>query len=74
MVNLIAERQVVPEFVQHRAGVGPIARAVVDLLRNDERATQMRAALRDVRRQLGPPGAMGRAADAVLQTLKTCRS
>jgi lipid-A-disaccharide synthase len=65
MVNLVAERPLVPEFVQHRATPSRIADAVIGMLRDDERSEAMRAGLRQVRERLGPPGAVDRAADAV---------
>ena len=70
MVNVIAGRAVVPEFVQSRATASRIANEVVDLLRNDSRAAQMRQALRKVTEQLGPPGAVERAARAILDELR----
>ena len=70
MVNLIAGREVVPEFIQHRATPGGIAKALVDVLRNQERNLVMRTALRAVKEQLGPPGAVDRAARAVLEILQ----
>ena len=41
MVNVVTQKAVVPEFVQHRATPKRIADATVELLRNDERATAM---------------------------------
>ena len=71
LVNVIAGEQIVPEFVQHRARPERIARAIVELLRSDERRAQMKDALqRQVKDRLGEPGAVERAADAVLQSLK----
>ena len=71
LVNVVAGRDVVPEFVQYRAQPEGIARAIVELLRDDERRTQMQEALRrDVREQLGEPGAVERAATVVLEFCK----
>jgi lipid-A-disaccharide synthase len=69
MVNLLADHPVVPEFLQHRAQPRRIADEVVDLLRDEERAARMRTALGEVTQRLGPPGAIERAADAVLDCL-----
>ena len=73
MVNLVAEHALVPEFIQHRAQPSRMADAIVELLRNDARRIQMQEGLREVRRRLGPPGAVGRAADAVLELLQERR-
>ena len=61
LVNLVAEREVVPELLQERAEAGPLAEAVGPLLDPDEprtRAQQEGLAL--VRRRLGDRGATTR--------------
>ncbi len=70
MVNVIAGRSVVPEFVQYGARPGRIASAIVSLLRDRDRRERMRAELQMVREQLGPPGSVDRAARAVLNELR----
>ena len=70
MVNVVAERAVVPEFVQHRATPTRVAQAMVALLRDEERCEAMQAGLREVKQRLGPPGAVERAASVVLETLR----
>ena len=69
IVNLIAGRTIVPEFIQHRATASRIAREIVSILRSDERRASMQASLRRVRDELGPPGALDRAAHAILDEL-----
>lgn len=66
MVNLIAGRRVVPELIQDDCTPEAMAREVLSFLTDNARADRTRAALADVRRKLGSPGASGRAADAVL--------
>ena len=66
MVNLIAGRRVVPELIQDDCTPDAIAREVMSFLTDTARAAETRAALADVRRKLGSPGASGRAAEAVL--------
>jgi lipid-A-disaccharide synthase len=66
MVNLIAGRRVVPELIQNDCTPAAISREVLSLLTDTARADEIRAALAEVRRKLGGPGASGRAADAVL--------
>ena len=70
MVNVLAGRAVVPELIQHRATPARIAREVIGLLRDDERAEAMRRELRQVVQALGPPGAVDRAAGVVLEFLQ----
>ncbi len=69
LVNVVAGRRVVPELIQHAASPKRLADAMMELLRDDERCAVMKAALQDVRAQLGPPGAVVRAASAVLDLL-----
>ncbi|HJZ63727.1 MAG TPA: lipid-A-disaccharide synthase [Candidatus Acidoferrum sp.] len=68
MVNLIAEREVAPELIQETFTAEKIAREVETLL-EPARAAQARADLSEVRRRLGPPGAVERAAEAILALL-----
>jgi lipid-A-disaccharide synthase len=70
LVNVVAQRRLVPEFIQQRAQPKRIAAAVTELLRNQERTNAMKAGLREVRAKLGPPGAVERAADVVREILQ----
>ncbi|MBI4353901.1 MAG: lipid-A-disaccharide synthase [Candidatus Omnitrophica bacterium] len=70
MVNVIAGSEVVPEYVQYRATPPRIAREMVELLRSDQRRDVMRRELREVREALGPPGAVERTAQAILEELQ----
>jgi lipid-A-disaccharide synthase len=71
MVNLIAERRVVPELIQKDFTPDQVAEEVLRLL-NDPRAREdLRAGLAEVRRRLGPPGAVDRAADAIAALLSS---
>jgi lipid-A-disaccharide synthase len=73
MVNLIAERPVVPELIQKDFTPKRVADEVLRLL-NDPRAREaLRAGLAEVRTRLGPPGAVDRAAEAIASLLATSR-
>lgn len=65
MVNLIAERRVVPELIQSDFTPGRVAQEVLNLLQNPSAREQLRSGLAEVRQRLGPPGAVERAADAI---------
>jgi lipid-A-disaccharide synthase len=69
MVNLIAERAAVPELIQKDFTAAKIAEHAMRLLRDPAATAAMRAELAEVRRKLGPPGAVERAADAITALL-----
>jgi lipid-A-disaccharide synthase len=66
LVNVVAGREVAPEFVQDALSAEAITRAVAPLLEpsSAERRTML-AGLRDVRLQLGTPGAAERVAGMI---------
>ena len=70
LVNVVAERNLVPELLQHHATPARIAEALIELLRNQEKADAIREGLREVKQRLGPPGAVERAARAVTECLQ----
>jgi lipid-A-disaccharide synthase len=71
MVNLIAEKRAVPELIQNDFTPDRVATEILRLL-NDETAREaVRRDLAQVRQRLGPPGAVDRAADAILQLLSS---
>lgn len=68
MVNLIAERQIVPELIQHNMTSGNLAKASEELLTQTSRADRMRADLAAVRKVLTKEGdPLHRAADLIAQ-------
>ena len=69
MVNLIAGREVVPELIQKDFTPDKVAEQTMRLLQDLAAAATMRADLAEVRRRLGPPGAVERAADAIAALL-----
>lgn len=70
MVNLIAQRQVVPELVQDDFTPENVAGEALRLLQDPNARSAVRAGLAEVRKRLGPPGAVERAADAVAELLR----
>lgn len=70
MANLVANDRVVPELVQHEATPERIASEVKRLLDAPEERARVRGRLEAARASLGPPGAAGRAAAAVLEVLE----
>jgi lipid-A-disaccharide synthase len=74
MVNLIAGRAVVPELIQDDFTSKHVAEEAAKLLDPSEegkaRVEEMKRALAEVRGLLGPPGAVERAADAIVTLLQ----
>ncbi len=69
MVNLIAGKRAVPELIQNDFTASRVAAEILRLL-NDQAAREgLRQDLAEVRKRLGPPGAVDRAADAILKLL-----
>ena len=69
MVNLIAERRLVPELIQGEFTPDNVVRHSLALLDEPARAEEMRAGLADVRQRLGAGGASARAADEIAELL-----
>ena len=70
MPNVLAGREIVPEFIQHKAQPAAIAREVLDLLENQSRRAQMQADFDEVIAKLGKGGANEAAARAILATVQ----
>lgn len=69
MVNILAGRRLVPEFVQHEAKPAPVADASLTLIADTEERRRQLDGLAEVREALGGGGASERAADAILSAL-----
>jgi lipid-A-disaccharide synthase len=71
MVNLLAKKAVVPEMIQNDFKAGALAERCEYLLDNSLAREEMVKELRALRSRLGPGGAIGRAAEAVLGVART---
>ena len=67
MVNLIAGRMVVPEFLQRQVTQNNIVEALLPLLSDTVERKKLLEGMSQVRRSLGKPGAYDRAAEAILK-------
>lgn len=69
MPNLLANEEVFPEFIQNAATPENIARAALELLRDEARRSRIKTKLSEIVASLGPPGASQRAASAIMRLL-----
>jgi lipid-A-disaccharide synthase len=69
MPNVLADREIVPEFIQGKAQPSAIAREVMELLDDDGRREQMLANFDEVIAKLGKGGANEVAARAILREI-----
>ncbi|MBT4771322.1 MAG: lipid-A-disaccharide synthase [Rhodospirillaceae bacterium] len=76
IVNIVADREVLPEFIQSRCRPKPIAGAVRELLSNPQRRAEIGAEARRISRDLEPGGERpsARAARAVLDIVAAARN
>jgi lipid-A-disaccharide synthase len=72
LVNIVAGREIMPEFYQRKAKSDLIAREAVSIIK-DGRLESMRNGLAEVRAKLGTPGASKRAAAEVLRVANSSR-
>ncbi|MGH7939407.1 MAG: lipid-A-disaccharide synthase, partial [Chthoniobacterales bacterium] len=69
MPNVLAQREIVPEFIQGAAQPGPIARNILQLLEDSARRRQMLADFDEIIAQLDTGAVKQTAADAILEAL-----
>src|SRR5262249_49349553 len=70
MPNVLADEEVVPEFIQHRARPSAIAEAVTQLLDDGAARQKMISEFDSILPHLGQGGASDRAAQAILRELQ----
>jgi lipid-A-disaccharide synthase len=69
MPNVLAGREIIPEFIQHEARPGPIAKAVLKLMDDQAARDQMITEFDAIIAKLGESGASAKAARAILAEL-----
>ena len=69
MPNLLADREVVPEFIQHRAKPDAIAKAVLQLMDNTDARDRMISEFDAIITKLGEGGASEKAARAIIEEI-----
>lgn len=67
LVNIVAGKQIVPEFIQHGASVKRVVSEALDLLGNGGKMKSMKLELSRLKERLGSFGASRRVAERILQ-------
>jgi lipid-A-disaccharide synthase len=74
LVNILAGRGIVPEFIQNAACAESVLPAALELIGDTPQRAQMLKDLEDVKAKLGQPGASARAAEAILAVMEGKRN
>jgi len=69
LVNVIAKRKMISEYIQHEADPRKIAAELSAILSDADLQQEIIQNLKAIQKELGPPGASGRAAHVVLKEL-----
>ena len=69
LANIIAGETVAPELIQHEVTPERIARESMKIFSDDRRKEWIKRRLRDVRKELGTPGASRKAADIAIELM-----
>lgn len=67
LVNVVAGREIAPEFIQSRCAPGPVAAAIHERFEHPDLKAEFAPVARELRTRLGGPGAAARAAESVLE-------
>ncbi len=70
LVNLLADKELVKEFLQHHATPRALAEETMSMFQNPQRLINMREQLLQLRAQLGQPGVAQRAAREILDDIQ----
>lgn len=71
MVNIIAGKRIIDEFVQFGAKPEIISKKVLEILKDPVKISQIKKDLAKVKENLGSPGASKRTAEIILETLNS---
>jgi len=69
LVNVVAQKKIVPECIQFDATGPKIARELLGIFQNPAKVSAIKAELEKVRQSLGAPGAGRRAAQEILKVV-----
>jgi len=67
LVNIVAEKKIVPEFIQHKASAGNLMRSALAFLSDPEKVAKMKSELSQIKGMLGEHGASRTVAERIVQ-------
>lgn len=67
LVNIVAKKRIVPEYLQHEAIPEPMAADLISLLNNEQRRTEMLKEIHTVQTRMGTGGASAKVATLIKQ-------
>ncbi len=70
LVNIVAGRRIVPEFIQHNFRAEKMAPVIAGILTDRERYRNIQTDLQQIRTKLGSPGASARVAEMALKMME----
>jgi len=70
LVNVIAKKQIVPEFIQFQARPELIAKEAINIIKNKNRYRAIKEELSKIKTHLGLPGASRRAAESIIALIE----
>ncbi len=71
LVNLMLNREAVPELIQHKMNARSLHHELDALLNNSQRRTKMKQDLEELKTQCGAPGASARVAQKMVELLRS---
>ena len=66
MANIIADKKIMPEYIQYKAKPRAIANEACSILSNNKKQIEMQSELKKVHQKLGNQGASNKAAEYIL--------
>lgn len=71
LVNVVAQKQIVPECIQHDASPENIAQTLENIFTNEIKIADIKGELKKIKNMLGESGASQRAAEEILKTIQS---
>jgi len=70
LINILPQKNIINEYIQHKAKADLIVDDILDIIQNEQRYTQIQDTYKEIRKMLGEKGASQRAAKEILNFFK----